>query len=74
MRKKDQMKNLVFETVQVRPVDKSDLKNQRRRTQQERQKSNRFNNQNLNFSRALRFSFNFVHFFAVTARLRSENA
>ena len=39
----------------------------RRRRQRERQKSNRFNN----FARALRF---FVHFFAVTARLRRENA
>ena len=34
-------------------------------------KSNRFNNQNNNFARASRF---FVHFFAVTARLRHENA
>ena len=41
-----------------------------RRRQRGRQKSNRFNNQN-NFARASRF---FVNFFAVTARLRRENA
>ena len=38
---------------------------------EERQKSNRFSNQNNTFARASRF---FVHFFAVTARLRRENA
>ena len=48
-----------------------DFKIQRRRRQRGRQKSNRFNNQNNNFARASRF---FVHFFAVTARLRRENA
>ena len=48
-----------------------DLKIRRRRPQRERHKSNRFNNQNNNFARASRF---FVHFFAVTARLRRENA
>ena len=37
----------------------------------QRQKSNRFNNQNNNFARASRF---FVHFFADAARLRRENA
>ena len=52
-------------------VDIRDLKIQRRRQQRGRQKSNRFNNQNNNFARASRF---FVHFFAVTARLRRENA
>ena len=34
-------------------------------------KSNRFNHQNNNFARASRF---FVHFFAVTVRIRPENA
>ena len=48
-----------------------DLRIRRRRPQRERHKSNRFNNQNNNFARAPRF---FVHFFAVTARLRRENA
>ena len=48
-----------------------DLKIRRRRPQRERQKSNRFNNQNNNFARASR---SFVHFFSVTARLRRENA
>ena len=42
-----------------------------RRRQRERHKSTRFNQQNNNFARASRF---FVHFFAVTARLRRENA
>ena len=42
-----------------------------RRRQRERHKSNRFNQQNNNFARA---SSCFVHFFAVTARLRRENA
>ena len=56
------------------PFDIRDFKNQRRRRQQERQKkktNNRFNKQNNNFARALRF---FVHFFARFARLRRENA
>ena len=48
-----------------------DLKIRQRRRQRELHKSNRFNNQNNNFARASRF---FVHFFAVTARLRRENA
>ena len=44
----------------------------RRRRQRKRQKSNRLNWQNNNSTRASRF---FVHFFAVTARLRkTENA
>ena len=51
--------------------DIRDLKIRRRRRQRGRQKSNRFNNQNNNFARASRF---FVHFFAVTARLRRDNA
>ena len=38
---------------------------------EERQKSNKFCNQNNTFARASRF---FVDFFAVTARLRRENA
>ena len=55
------------------PFDIRDFKIQRRRRQQERQKkkNNRFNKQNNNFARALRF---FVHFFARFARLRRENA
>ena len=48
-----------------------DIKIRRRRRQRGCQKSNRFNNQHNNFARASRF---FVHFFAVTARLRRENA
>ena len=48
-----------------------DLKIRQRRRQRELHKSNRFNNQNNNFAGASRF---FVHFFAVTARLRRENA
>ena len=50
-----------------------DLKIRRRRRQRERRKSNRFtgNKQNNNFARASHF---FVHFFAVFARLRRENA
>ena len=42
-----------------------------RRRQRERQKSNRLNRQNNNSARAARF---FVHFSAVTAPLRLENA
>ena len=38
---------------------------------EKRQKSNRFIQQNNNFARAAHFS---VHFFAVTTRLRRENA
>ena len=48
-----------------------DLKIRRRRRQRERPKSNKLNRQNNNNARASRF---FVHFFAVTARLRRENA
>ena len=48
-----------------------DLKIRRRRRQRGRQKGNKFNNQNNNFARASRF---FLHFFAVTARLRRKNA
>ena len=48
-----------------------DFKIQRWRLQRGRQKSNTLNNQNNNFARASRF---FVHFFAVIARLRRENA
>ena len=47
------------------------LKIQRRRRKRGRQKSNMVNNQNNNFARA---SCSFVRFFAVTARLRRENA
>ena len=43
----------------------------RPRRQREHQKSHRLNRQNNNSARAARF---FVHFFAVTARLRRENA
>ena len=48
-----------------------DFKIQRRGRQRERQKNNRFNQQNRNFARASHF---FVHFFPVFARLRRENA
>ena len=48
-----------------------DLKVRRRRRQRERQKNNRFKNQNNNVAVASCF---FVHFFAVTARLRREYA
>ena len=47
-----------------------ELQQRRRRRQKELQKSNRLDKQNRNFARAADF---FVHFFAVTARLRSEN-
>ena len=46
-----------------------DLTKLRQRRQGERQKSNRFNEQNNNSARASRF---FVHFFAVPAQLRRE--
>ena len=46
-----------------------DLTKLRRRLQRERQKSNRFNEQNSNSARALRF---FVLFFTVPAQLRRE--
>ena len=48
-----------------------DFKIPRRQWQWERQKNNRLNRQNNNFARASRF---FVHFFAVPAPLRRENA
>ena len=48
-----------------------ELKQRRRRRQQERQKSNWFRLANNSFVRVSRF---FVHFFAVTALLRRENA
>ena len=43
----------------------------RRQRQRGRQKSTRLNRQNINSARASPF---FVHFFAVTERLRRENA
>ena len=52
-------------------VDIRDLKIRRRRRQRGRQKSRGLNIQNNNFARPSRF---FTHFFAVTARLRRENA
>ena len=48
-----------------------DFKMSRRRRQRDRQKSNKLNRQTNNNARVSRF---FVHFFAVTARLRRENA
>ena len=48
-----------------------ELKIPRRRRERERQNSNRFIQKNNKFARASRF---FVHFFAVAARLRRENA
>ena len=59
----------VFVTVAV--VYNRDLKIRQQRRKRVRQKSDRFNNQNNNFARASRV---FVHFFAVTARPRRENA
>ena len=53
-------KTIIFRDFKIRP----------RQHQRERQKSNRFNEQN-NFARAARI---FVHFFVVTARLRHANA
>ena len=50
-------------------LDTWDLTKLRRRRQGERQKNNRFNEQNNNSARASRF---FVHFFAVPAQLRRE--
>ena len=47
-----------------------ELQQRRRRRQKELQKSNRLDKQNRNFVRAADF---FEHFFAVIARLRSEN-
>ena len=51
--------------------DKRDFKIQRRRQERERQKIDRFNQQNYNFARESHF---FVNFFLVFARLRCENA
>ena len=48
-----------------------DFKIQRRDGNENVKKSNRFNKQNNNFARASRF---FLHFVAVFARLRRENA
>ena len=50
-------------------ANKRDLTKLRRQRQRERQKSNRFNEQNNNSARASRF---FVNFFAVAAKLRRE--
>ena len=49
--------------------EKVEKKNQQQ--QQTNNDNNRFNKQNNNFARALLY---FVHFFAITARLISENA
>ena len=48
-----------------------EIKQRRRRRQRERQKRDRFTLANKSFARTSRF---FVHFFALTARLRHENA
>ena len=53
------------------PRNITERRQRRRRRKRERQKSNRFFQQSNNFARAAHF---FVHFFAVTARLRRENA
>ena len=63
------MKYSLFKRRYVLALYNRDLKIRRRRRQPGCQKSNRFNNQNNNFARASCF---FVHFFAVTARLRRE--
>jgi len=60
----------VVETL-VTVNNSRELKQRRRRQQQERQKNIGLDWQNNNFARTLRF---FVHFFAVTERLRRENA
>ena len=57
---------LVFTEAFIR-----ERRQRRRRRQRERQISNKFIQQNNNFARAAHF---FVHFFAVTAGLRRENA
>ena len=67
----DLARRLLFSKFTSELTVSKDLKIRRRRRQRQRQKSNRFNNQNNSFSRASRF---FVHFFAVAARLRRENA
>ena len=51
--------------------DNRDLTKLRLRRQRERQKNNRFNEQNNNFARPLRF---FVHFFVIAAQVRREMA
>ena len=55
--------------VYCRPINIREFK--RRRRQRERQNSSRFIKQNNKFARASHF---FVHFFAVCARIRRENA
>ena len=59
-------------TVQTLTCTSRDFKMPRRPRRRERQKSNRLNRQNNNSPRASPFFF--IHFFAVTARLRRENA
>ena len=65
--------NHIDQSVYSRPLpsEKRQFQLRRRRRPRERQNSNRFIKQNNTFARASRF---FVHFFAVTARLRRENA
>ena len=65
--------NQIDKSVYSRPLpsEKRQFLLRRRRRQRERQNSNRFIKQNNKLARASRF---FVHFFAVTARLRRENA
>ena len=67
----DLARRVLFSKLTSELTVSRDLKIRRRWRQRGRQKSNRFNNQNNNFPRASRF---FVHFFAVAARLRRENA
>ena len=62
---------IYLETVVDSDIRHLKIRRRRRQRQRGRQKSNRFNIQNKNFARASRF---FVHFFAVTARLRRDNA
>ena len=69
--KGDLARRVLFSELTSELTVSRDLKIRRRRRQRGRQKSNRFNNQNNNFARASLF---FVHFFAVAARLRRENA
>ena len=63
------LNDFLFAVASLDEVPTRDLTKLRRRRQRERQKSNRFNEQNNNSARASRL---FVHFFAVPAQLRRE--
>ena len=61
---------LMMMTVELLIYDNMDLTKLRRRRQRERQKNNRFNEQNNNFAR----TSHFVHFFVIPAQVRREMA